>query len=90
MPPTQGFCANSVNSGGAGNVNYARPNVAHGEPNPHPPTPANAYNGYADSAGSLCIKKMNILGSKTDPSANGDLQVQFNLTSDSDVIHGHQ
>ncbi|HLB62694.1 MAG TPA: hypothetical protein VJN50_08205 [Actinomycetota bacterium] len=29
-----------------------------------------------------CLKKMNILGSKTNPGANGDLQVQINFTSD--------
>ena len=44
---------------------------------------------YTDSAGSACIKKMNILGSKSNPGANGDIQVQLNVTSDSDALAGH-
>jgi hypothetical protein len=43
-----------------------------------------------DSSGTACIKKMNILGSKSDPAANGDIQVQINLTSDSDALAGHR
>jgi uncharacterized repeat protein (TIGR01451 family) len=44
---------------------------------------------YTDSAGSACIKKINILGSKSNPGANGDIQVQLNVTSDSDALAGH-
>jgi hypothetical protein len=39
--------------------------------------------------GSACIKKINVLGSKSNPAANGDIQFQINLTSDSDGLAGH-
>ncbi len=39
--------------------------------------------------GSACLKKVNILGSKQNPAANGDIQFQVNLTSDSDGLAGH-
>jgi hypothetical protein len=42
-----------------------------------------------DSSGTACIKKINILGSKSDPAANGDVQAQFNLDSGSDALAGH-
>jgi hypothetical protein len=80
------FCVNPVSQGGAGNARYARPN-------PHldrlQPPPTN-YLGYADTAGSACLVKTNILGSKPDQSANGDVQLQINLTSDSDQSLGRK
>jgi hypothetical protein len=49
------------------------------------------FNGYADSAGSACIKHSNVLGSSNSPpNANGDVQLQINLTSDSDALQGHR
>jgi uncharacterized repeat protein (TIGR01451 family) len=81
---TDHFCASPVIngglSGGAGNPRYARPN-------PHITSGTN-YLGYPDSSGSACLAKTNILGSKPDQSANGDVQVQMNLTSDSDQSFG--
>lgn len=77
---TAHFCVSPVlpgGAGGAGNASFARPN-------PH----TGPYLGYPDTSGSACIKKTNILGSKSDPAANGDVQVQVNLTSDSDQLYG--
>ena len=70
------FCSVSPPAG-AGNAAYARSNPLTGP-----------YLGYKDTAGSACIKKINVLGSKPDASANGDVQLQINLTSDSDQLIG--
>jgi hypothetical protein len=72
------FCAQAINSGGAGNKNYARPK----------PSPLGVYNGYNDPSGSACIKSMNALGSVNSPGANRDIQVVINMTSDSDGLAG--
>jgi len=74
---TDHFCGASIANGGAGNVKYARPN-------PH--TGPAAWLGYTDTAGSLCLVKTNVLGSKPDSAANGDVQLQELLTSDSDTM----
>jgi hypothetical protein len=72
------FCAQAINSGGAGNKNYARPK----------PSPLGVYNGYNDPSGSACIKSMNALGSVNSSGANRDIQVVINMTSDSDGLAG--
>src|SRR5262249_54527808 len=77
------FCAQSVANGGAGNMNFARPKPQSGG--------LAKFNGYSDSAGSACIKHTNVLGStNSPPNANGDVQIQINLTSDSDALQGHR
>jgi hypothetical protein len=72
------FCAQPINSGGAGSKNFARPK----------PSPLGIYNGYNDPSGSACIKSMNALGSVNSPGANRDIQVVINMTSDSDGLAG--
>jgi hypothetical protein len=48
------------------------------------------FNGYTDSAGSACIKKINVLtGLPGRANDKGDVQVIINLTSDSDALAGH-
>jgi uncharacterized repeat protein (TIGR01451 family) len=82
---TAHFCSASVAQGGAGNQNYARPDPHTGPYLGFNDTPGH---GYTDTAGSACLKKANVLGSKPDASANGDVQIQVNLTSDSDQLIG--
>jgi hypothetical protein len=44
----------------------------------------------APATGSACLKKFVVLGGKNaPPNANGDIQFQINLTSDSDALAGH-
>jgi len=71
------FCSVSVALGGAGSQNYARPDPHNGPYLGFNDTPGH---GYTDTAGSACLKKVNVLGSKPDASANGDVQIQVNLT----------
>ncbi len=69
------FCSLPILRGGAGNVNFARP------------TP---IGGYTDTAGSACIKQISVLTGIPGRAADkGDIQVQINLTSDSDALAGH-
>ncbi len=82
------FCSAPIKpdgSGGAGNANYARPDPHSGPYLGFKDTPGH---GYTDTAGSACLKKVNVLGSKPDAAANGDVQIQVNLTSDSDQLIG--
>ena len=77
------FCRDPIAQGGANNANWARPKpLSGGLPQ---------FNGYTDSAGSACIKSYKVLtGQPGRDGDKGDIEVQINLTSDSDAYAGRK
>jgi uncharacterized repeat protein (TIGR01451 family) len=78
------FCADPVAQGGAGNQLWARPKPTTGG--------LTQFNGYADSAGSACIRDFIVHTGKPDgrPNDKGDVELLINLTSDSDAYGGRK
>ena len=79
LPGSMHFCRDPVSQGGAGNAAFARPKPTSGG--------LPQFNGYTDSAGSVCLANFSVLtGLPGRPNQKGDVQAVINFTSDSDLI----